>query len=269
MHFPKKTPEYDDLHELQEVWQVIYGPVQSRRLGLSLGINLLGPGDKVCSFDCPYCDVGLTKTKMSEVKNFRFPTISELEEVFEKSLVEVLKDGRKLDSITFSGNGEPTLHPEFAEAVKTVASLRKRLCPEVKVAILSNGVALDSSKIVLALNLLDERILKLDAGNDVMLKKINSPLTRLNIKKLINGCSELKDLTLQSLFLQGKIDNSIPNEVDDWIEVVGMIKPKAVQLCTLEWIPPTSGLRQVPKQRLKEIAELLTKRTQITAQVFA
>jgi wyosine [tRNA(Phe)-imidazoG37] synthetase (radical SAM superfamily) len=122
---------------------------------------------------------------------------------------------------------------------------------------------------VRAMNLLDERMIKLDAGNDEMLKKIGSPLVRLTLSKLIQNAKKLSDVILQAMFVQGIIDNTTNSEVEDWIELVGIIRPKVVHLYSLDRVPPIGGLRQVPTQRLKEIAQALHKRTSIKGVVFS
>lgn len=270
MEFPQKTKEYEELKTLTEIWGITYGPITSRRLGVSLGINLLGPGEKICSYDCPYCELGFTKLKMTQMKKeAKFPTLAELEAELRKAIVKLTKEGVRLDSLSIVGNGEPTLYPEFPEAVQTVIKVRDELTPDSKVGILSNGSTLQDPNVVKGLNLLDERMIKLDAGNDDMLKKIDSPLVRMTISKIILGTKKLKDVILQSFFVQGSIDNTVNSEVDDWIEVVGMIKPKLVHIYGLDRVPPTSGLKQAPPQKLKEIGERLEKRTQIKSLVFS
>lgn len=267
----KRTAEYEDLKELNfSPMGITYGPFQSRRLGLSLGINLLGSTNKICSFDCPYCELGYTKLKMSEMKKAEsFPSLEAIDTHVRQHLLILSKQNTTFEYITLSGNGEPTLYPDFPEAINLLKKIRDELCPESKLAIMSNGSMLDSSKIVRALNLLDERMIKLDAGNDEMLKKVGSPLVRMTLAKLIQGAKKLKDITLQSFFVQGAIDNTTPTEVEEWVEVVGIIRPKLVHLYSLDRVPAMSGLKQAPSQRLKEIAVALQKRTSIKGIVFS
>jgi wyosine [tRNA(Phe)-imidazoG37] synthetase (radical SAM superfamily) len=269
MDFPKKTPEYEDLRTLTEPLTTIYGPSPSRRLGTSLGINLLGSGQKICSFNCPYCELGLTQLKMAQMKKGPFPPLEEVERDLRTRLVELTKNRVKLDYITISGNGEPTMHPLFLEAAVLIKKIRDELTPVTPIACLSNGATLDSNKVIKGLNLLDERMIKLDAGNDEMLSKIDAPLVRITVAKLIQGVKKLSGVILQSLFVQGIVENTTPHEVDEWIEVAGIIKPKAVHIYTLDRVPPTAGLKAVPPQRLKEISQILTKRTGIKATVFS
>jgi wyosine [tRNA(Phe)-imidazoG37] synthetase (radical SAM superfamily) len=267
----KKTSEYEDLKELNfSSMGITYGPLQSRRLGLSLGINLLGSENKICSFDCPYCELGYTRLKMSEMKKFeKYPSLEAIDSHVRQHLLILSKQNTTFNYITISGNGEPTLYPEFPEAVSLLIKIRDELCPESKLVVMTNGSTLDGSKIIRALNNLDERMIKLDAGNDEMLKRIGAPLVRMTLAKLIQGAKKLKDITLQTLFVQGAIDNTTPSEVEDWVEVVGIIRPKLVHMYSLDRVPPMSGLKQVPTQRLKEIALSLQKRTNIKGIVFS
>lgn len=270
MNFPAATPEYEELKTLSGSWGIAYGPVESRRLGTSLGINLLGHQEKICSFDCVYCDLGLTKIKMSQIKkNLEFPTLEQIDSEVRNQIVGLTKKDIKISSLTLSGNGEPTLYPDFLEAVQIVKKIKDDLIPKAQVAVLSNGAHLDNAKVLKGMNLLDARIIKLDAGNEDLFHKINAPLVRLTLAKLIQGARKLKDVTIQSLFVQGKFDNTTKPDLDEWLEVVGIIKPKQVQLLTLDRVPPTSGLKPVPPQRLKEISETLYRRTHIKALVFA
>ncbi|MBK9294284.1 MAG: radical SAM protein [Oligoflexia bacterium] len=269
-NFLRKQKEYEELKELAESWGITYGPIKSRRLGVSLGINLLGSGEKICSFNCPYCELGFTKLKMSEMKKAaNYPTLEQLEAALRIKIVELTKNDVKLDSLSIVGNGEPTMYPLFPEAVEVVKKVRNELTPESKVGILTNGSTLQDAKVIKGLNMLDDRMIKLDAGNDAMLEKVDAPLVRMSINKLIQGTKKLNDVILQSFFVQGVIDNTTPGEIEDWIEVVGIIKPKLVHIYSLDRVPPLAGLKQVPSQKLKEISEKLEKKTMIKSLVFA
>ncbi len=266
----KKLIEYEELKEIAPVTGITYGPIQSRRLGLSLGVNLLGSENKICNFNCPYCELGFTNLKMSEIKKIKtYPSLDALDKSVRQHLLILLRQKTKIDSITLSGNGEPTLFSDFSGAVDILINIKNDLYPQSKLVVLTNGSTLDNSKIMRALNRLDERIVKLDAGNDSMLKKIDAPVVRMTVGKLIQGVKKLKDVVLQSFFVQGFIDNTIASEVEEWIEVVGIIKPKQVHIYSLDRVPPTAGLKQVPAQRLKEIAMALQKRTGIKGTVFS
>jgi wyosine [tRNA(Phe)-imidazoG37] synthetase (radical SAM superfamily) len=249
---------------------IAYGPVQSRRLKSSLGINLLSQAEKICNFNCPYCDLGLTKIKMSQVKkNTLFPTVKEVEDAIRNKIVELTKAKRSIDYLTFSGFGEPTLHPDFLEIVTMVIKIRNQLTPQTKITALTNGSMLNNSQVVRALNLLDERMVKLDAGNDDILNLVNAPLTRTSISRIIQGTKSLKDLIIQTMFVQGDINNMTSDHIDEWIEAIGLIKPKAVHLVGLNKSPALLSIKPVSRQRLKEISLLLEKRTKIPSLIFS
>lgn len=242
-----------------------YGPVNSRRFGLSLGVNPLGP-DKVCSFDCRYCDLGHTVMTMNKVrKELVFPARSEIVEAVRQ---ELRKNHEGLSAITFSGNGEPTLHPEFEELVADIQIARNELAPQAKLIALSNGAHLDSKKVIAGMNKLDIRVLKLDAGSDKMMKVLNAPLVRRNLSQLLTGFKKLNNCVIQAMFVKGPIDNTQASDVDEWVELVGMIQPVGVQLLTVTRPPADSAILPVEEDVLYSIAFKLKKRTQLEAQIF-
>jgi wyosine [tRNA(Phe)-imidazoG37] synthetase (radical SAM superfamily) len=245
--------------------ELIYGPVKSLRFGSTLGVNLLGT-EKVCSYNCVYCHLGPTQMTMNRIrKDYEFPSLEKLRLAFR----EYIKQTVPVDAVVVSGNGEPTLHSEFEEAMKALVELRNEHLPGKKIIVLSNGAHLDSRKVVTGMNLADERVIKLDAGNDQILQKVNDPLIRINMAKFLASLRKLRDVTVQSLFFSGEIDNTSSDAVDEWIEVMGMIKPKVVQLCTLT---RPSGVNQqiqaVDEDTLYSIAFKLKKRTALEAEVF-
>lgn len=246
--------------------KIVYGPVTSQRYGSTLGINLLGV-EKVCSYNCVYCSLGPTVMTMNKIrKDYEFPSLEQISAAFK----EYIKQSVTSDAIVVSGNGEPTLHGEFEEAMKLIGDLRNEHLPGVPVVVLTNGAHLDSKKVVAGLNLADERVVKIDAGNDTLMQKINDPLIRINMAKFLSGFRKLKDCTVQALFCQGDVDNTTAEVVDDWIEVLGMIKPKAVQICTLTRPSLTMpGLKPADEDALYGIAFKLKKRTTLEANVFS
>jgi len=247
---------------------IVYGPVESRRLGRSLGINLLGDAEKICSFDCRYCDLGATRIKLNKLKrDASFPTLEEISAATTEAFRLIHEKGPHIDTICLSGNGEPTLHPDFPEAVKEILSARNQWLPGKPVKILTSGAMLDTRKIAEAVNRLDERIVKIDAGNEKMFKAMNAPLSRTTLAKVIAGARSLRDLAIQSLFVQGTVNNTTPPDVDDWIEVIALLKPKAVQIHGLSRPPSLSGLIRCDEDTLYTIASRLERRTQIKALV--
>jgi wyosine [tRNA(Phe)-imidazoG37] synthetase (radical SAM superfamily) len=242
-----------------------YGPIVSRRLGKSLGVNTLGP-IKICSFDCRYCDRGPTEMTMNKVrKDFVFPSVADIVEAVREGM---RGDHEMPDAITFSGNGEPTLHPEFDVLVAEIKKARDEMAPNAKLVAITNGAHLDSKKVITALNMLDTRIVKLDAGNDKMMKLLNAPLVRRNLAQLLTGMKKLNNVVLDAMFVKGSVDNTGNADVDEWIEIVGMIKPAGVQLFTISRPPMDPKILAVDEDTLYSIAFKLKKRTQLEAQVF-
>jgi wyosine [tRNA(Phe)-imidazoG37] synthetase (radical SAM superfamily) len=248
--------------------EIAYGPVTSRRLGTSLGINLLGP-QKFCSFDCPYCDLGPSINRMNQIKDsLDIPTVAAVEEALRVKLRVHFQQQIKIDTITLSGNGEPTLHPEFLECVEAILKVRTEMTPQTPVVALTNGAHLDAKRVVQGLNLLDERMVKLDAGSDRLLKIINRPLVRANLSKLSTGIRKLKDVIVQSAFVQGTIENTKPEDIEEWLEILGILKPKSVHIYTLNRPSTESGVHKVDEDTLYTIQSRLKRKLQIDSQVF-
>lgn len=269
MEFPKKSQDYNSLVELTESWDVIYGPFKSRRLGSSLGINVLGNNKKMCSYDCAYCELGSTTMRMKDIKEPKaFPTVEEIVEGVNSGFSAAIRNNTTFDVISLVGNGEPTIHPEFEKISEEIIKLKNALLPQKKIHIFTNGFNVESKKTVASLNLFDERHLKCDAGNDEMMKQVNLPLVRMSIAKLIAGSRKLTDFTLQSCFIQGVVDNTQTKHVEDWIETVGLLRPKAVHLYSLDRVPQKTGLIKATEETLDRIAAQLDRRTRIKATVF-
>jgi wyosine [tRNA(Phe)-imidazoG37] synthetase (radical SAM superfamily) len=197
-------------------------------------------------------------------KDYEFPQLEQIKLSFR----EYVKKTVPTDHIVISGNGEPTLYPQFEEAVQLVLELRNEHMPQTKVICLSNGAHLDAKKVISGMNLLDERVIKVDAGSDGLMQKVNDPLVRINMAKFLSGVRKLRDCTVQALFVDGENGNANPELLDDWMEVIGMIKPKAVQLCTLTRPGFNPNVRAVEDDVLYGIAFKLKKRTSLESQVF-
>lgn len=238
---------------------IIYGPIASRRFGPSLGINLLPAEMKVCSFNCVYCHYGWTflQTDEADFISDSFPSPSEVARSLERALEQIAAAGAKLNVITFSGNGEPTLHPRFPAVVDAVLSVRDRLTPDLPVQILCNSANLKKSEVIGALKKLDRRIMKLDAGSQDLLDRINKPVGNLSLKEIVEALKALGEICIQSAFMSGSVDNSTDVAVRDWLEVLMGIKPSEVQIYTLDRPAADSALRQVDRDRLLEIAGMV------------
>jgi wyosine [tRNA(Phe)-imidazoG37] synthetase (radical SAM superfamily) len=268
MSFPEKSSEYASLTSITGEWGIAYGPVKSRRLGSSLCVNLLG-SMKICSFDCPYCELGQTQIRMNQLKQeLSFPSVTEVDLSLRVRLRELLVEQQTIDTLTISGNGEPTLHPEFLECVEKVISARDEILPKTKIVVLTNGAHCDNKRVVHGLNLVDERIVKIDAGNEHTFKAINQPLVRANLSKITSGARKLKDITVQSMFVQGVVDNTALEDIEEWLEIVGIVQPRGVQIYTLDRIPAIPGLKKADEDTLYTIASRLKRKLQIEALVF-
>jgi wyosine [tRNA(Phe)-imidazoG37] synthetase (radical SAM superfamily) len=240
---------------------IVFGPIKSRRLGNSLGINLLPTKSKFCNFDCVYCECGWTGNN-SQSKSM----ISNVDDIINKLIEKVVVFKEKkvvINSITFAGNGEPTLHPQFSEVVSDVILVRNLMLPESKVTILSNGTMLHKKNVAKTLKEVDHCILKLDAGSEELFRKINQPLGGITIEKILNHYLKLKgELTIQTLFFRGVhnghvIDNTTEKEVDLWIKHLLCLNPKLVMLYSLDRPTPSNTLTAVSTDELNAIADKL------------
>lgn len=249
---------------------VTYGPVQSRRLGASLGVNILPFGVKVCSFNCNYCQCGWTTDTVdpAALAKYAFPTAGEVADGLRKTLLGLKSQGRTLDCITLAGNGEPTLHPDFLRVVKAILGVRDEVMPGVRVDILSNAAHLDRPAVVEGLNLLDARYMKLDAGNEGQFLNMNSPVTEVGIWDVIRHLPKLKDFIIQAMFTRGRRDNTDEKSVIDWISMVKRVKPLSVQIYSVDRYPADQKIHKVERGLLEEIAAALTAQTGIPAEVF-
>lgn len=232
---------------------ITYGPVNSRRLGASLGINLLPPGAKRCTFDCAYCHFGWSAGPPTQ--HDAFPSPDQVLGAVEEVLVK--QQNSPPAFLTFSGNGEPTSHPQFLPIVERVRALRDRLCPRTRLALLSNSTRLADAGVRAALDLLDLRIMKLDAGTETMFRRYSRPLEPLALDEVVRHLVGLRAITLQSLFTGGAGGNADPEHVTAWIEKVVAIRPVDVQLHTLDRDWPSSELEPVEPATLHAIAARL------------
>lgn len=238
--------------------QVIFGPIHSRRLGLSLGVNLLPVDAKICSFNCIYCECGFNTT----IKEFPFPTRVQVREILETKLTQMVADNQIPDVITFAGNGEPTLHPEFDGIIDDTLVLRDRFCPSAKVSVLSNSTRVHKPHVFAALKKVDNNILKLDSGIDKTMKIIDQPVGKhINVAWVVEHLKKFDgQLILQTMFLRGeyqgeKIDNTTPEEVEAWISAVREIHPQQIMMYSLDRDTPVHQLQKVSKEEMEVIAD--------------
>jgi len=239
--------------------KIIFGPVKSRRLGISLGINLLPAARKICNFNCIYCECGWTMS--SVVQNEPLPSRREVYEALEQRLSEMKQRKQAIDVITYAGNGEPTLHPEFPGIIEDSVKLRDKYFPKAKIAVLSNSSSIKKPGIREALLKVDSNILKLDSAFELTVKIHNQPRVNFKIEELIENLRQFKGrLIIQTLFVRGKfkdrvIDNTTPEEIEAWLEALKRIRPSEVMIYTISRDTPVEGqLEKVPLQELKRIA---------------
>jgi len=242
---------------------IIFGPVRSRRLGLSLGINLLPTHKKHCSFNCIYCECGWTPVPSDDP--LQFPDRTLVYKFLEQRLMEMVEEDYLPDALTFAGNGEPTLHPDFAGIVDDTMVLRNKYTPAAKVTVLSNASMIHDPEVFRALLKLDNNILKLDAGSERTFKLINNPVLTVHFSDLIRNLKKFEgNLIIQSIFLRGyfkdqTVDNTTEEEVDEWINHLVEINPKMVMIYPIERATPLHSLEKIPVAELEVIAEKVRK----------
>jgi wyosine [tRNA(Phe)-imidazoG37] synthetase (radical SAM superfamily) len=241
--------------------RIVFGPVQSRRLGVSLGVNLLPAGSKYCNYNCIYCECGWNVSNPSHA----LPSQVDVYNALEAKLTEMRKSGKMPDTITFAGNGEPTVHPAFAAIVSDTVALRNRLSPASKVSILSNATMLHRHDIVEALKTVDMPILKLDSAIEATIGKINNPAKKISVHTLIEQLKSFNgQCVIQTMFLRGvyqgqTIDNTVPEELDCWEKAVCAVQPRQVQIYTIARDTPADTLSKVTAETLQMIAKRIEK----------
>jgi wyosine [tRNA(Phe)-imidazoG37] synthetase (radical SAM superfamily) len=241
--------------------EIIFGPVQSRRLGSSLGINLLPNDRKICSFDCIYCECGWTDSD----KVSSFHPREEVRESLKLRLEEMKRDNKTLDTITFAGNGEPTLHPKFDLIIQDTIGIRNRYFPQAQIAVLSNSSLLHKRKIFSALKRVDQNILKLDSVFEDTVQLLNQPYEGFDLDSVIENLIRFNgQLIIQTMFVRGKykgeaFDNTTEKEVEGWLETLKKIKPKQVMIYTIARDTPAEGIERISYEELQTIASKVEK----------
>ena len=235
----------------------MYGPIRSRRLGVSLGVNLMPIDAKLCTFDCVYCECGWNQPILH-------PQLPTREQVRKELGSQLSVLNHQLDVITFSGNGEPTMHPDFLGIIQDTCTLRDKYCPQAKVSVLSNSTQLGRSDVVEALKLCDNRILKLDSAVDATMRLIDRPVNpHLTVSQLMKWLQQFDgDFTLQTCFLRGKnqnliIDNTTPEELQAWYQAVDRLAPKQVMIYVIDRATPLKTLEKIPAIEMHQIAQPL------------
>ncbi len=229
---------------------IIYGPVNSRRLGRSLGINLLPAWGKVCSFDCIYCQYGRTRVKTLDPAPEGLPTLDEVIAAVETAL----KSAPDFDNFTFSGNGEATLHPRWPEIVEAVRQLRDRYRPAARLSLLSHSSTVARPAVRATLARLEAPIMKLDAGDEATFAAMGRPAEGISLEAIVAGLAQVPGLIIQSLMLGGTVTNSEGPAFENWLGVLARLKPVRVQIYSTDRPVPEAGVERVPPERLQQIA---------------
>lgn len=237
---------------------IIFGPLRSRRLGLSLGVNLLPVDSKICSFDCIYCECGWNGDNLGRR---RFNAREDVYAMLDQTLQQMVDGGTPPDVITFAGNGEPTLHPDFESIIDDTIALRDKHCPNAKVSVLSNATQIHREDVCRALLRVDNNILKLDSAFDATVQLVNKPQGSYTVERQVELMKKFNgELIVQTMFLRGeylgqKVDNTTPEEVEAWLKLIDEIKPKQVMVYSLDRDTPCKSLVKVEKDELRKIAD--------------
>ncbi|MDE6779817.1 MAG: radical SAM protein [Alistipes sp.] len=237
---------------------IIFGPVRSRRLGLSLGVNLLPTGSKLCSFDCAYCECGWNGDHPGQR---RFNDRAEVRRLLRETLGRMVADGTPPDVITFAGNGEPTMHPEFESVIDDTLALRDELCPSARVSVLSNATQIGRESVRRALLRVDNNILKLDSAFDATVRLMNNPCGSYSVRETVELMKLFEGrMVMQTMFLRGTIegrpvDNTTDEEVEAWLRLVGEVRPERVMVYSIDRDTPCKTLEKVSREELQRIAD--------------
>ena len=236
----------------------IYGPIRSRRLGSSLGVNLLLSQAKICTFDCIYCECGFNTPAMGE----KLPTRESIKKQLREKLQTLIAENTPLDVITFSGNGEPTMHPDFPQIIDDTIALRNEYFPQAKVAVLSNSTQIHRPEVVEALLKADNCLMKFDSANEYTMRCIDQPQQSYFTSNWLieHLCKFGGKLIIQSIFIRGeydgnKFDNTTETEVESWLKALQKINPKQVMIYAIDRATPAKNLEKVSLDELNAIAE--------------
>ena len=237
---------------------IIFGPIRSRRLGLSLGVNLLPIESKLCSFDCIYCECGWNADNQGKK---RFNAREDVYNMLDETLQKMVAAGTPPDVITFAGNGEPTMHPDFENIINDTIALRDKHCPAAKVSVLSNATQIHREDVRRALGRVDNNILKLDSAFDATVQLMNKPQGNYTVARTVELLKSFEgNLIIQTMFLRGeylgqRVNNTTEEEVSAWLELVKEISPKQVMVYSLDRDTPCQTIYKVEKDELRAIAD--------------
>lgn len=236
--------------------EIVFGPIFSRRLGSSLGVNILPSKGKLCNFNCIYCECGWNADGIAER---RFPTLAEVESALSDKMEKLAAEGVPVDSITFSGNGEPTMNPDFAGIVDVTLRLRDRFYPDAKISVLSNATLVGRRTVVEALKKIDNPILKIDAADDRMISMINKPVGSYRLRNVMDSLKEFNgNFILQTMFLRSpEFDMTAPDALAGWIEIVRELRPRQVMVYTIDRETPDKSLGKYTVEEMRGFVQPL------------
>ena len=236
--------------------EIVFGPIHSRRLGSSLGINLLPEKGKLCNFDCVYCECGWNKDGRNDKK---IPSAVRLRKALTAKLEECSAKGIAIDSITFSGDGEPTLNPAFPEIIDITIELRDKYFPKAVVSVLTNATRIGIPSVFEALRKVDNPILKLDAPTDELVAKINQPQGNYHVADVVESMRKFEgDFVLQTMFLRSSdFDSSSPEVLQGWMDIVKELRPREVMVYTLDREAPAAGLEKFTVEEMESLTKPL------------
>lgn len=235
---------------------IVFGPITSRRLGTSLGVNILPSKGKLCNFDCVYCECGWNSDGEGDR---RFPVYEEVAVALEKRLGELAVQGVDVDSITFSGNGEPTVNPDFPAIVEKTIQLRDCFCPSAKVSVLSNATLISRPQVFEALRKVDNPIMKIDASSDELIAQINKPTGTYSIDKIVEGLKRFDgEFILQTMFLKSpRFDTASPEALARWMDIVRELKPREIMVYTIDRETPDKSLGKYTVEEMTSMVQPL------------
>ena len=236
--------------------ETVFGPIRSRRLGDSLGINLLPEKGKICSFDCIYCECGWNKDGRNDT---RLPSAEKVRNDLETKLKQCQANQINIDSITFSGDGEPTLNPEFPQIIDDTIRLRNQYYPNSKITVLSNATRVHLPEVFNALRKVDNPTMKIDAPTNDLVEKINHPAPGYDINKVVEALKQFNgDFILQTMFLKSKdFDSSSPEVLNGWMDIVRLLKPREVMVYTIDRPTPEEGLQKFTVEEMRRLVQPL------------
>ena len=237
--------------------EIVFGPIFSRRLGSSLGVNILPSAGKLCNFDCVYCECGWNKD--GAVEGRRFPDLQEVKQALTAKISKAAAEGVPVDSITFSGNGEPTMHPDFAQIIDVTLKLRDEYFPDAKVSVLSNATLLGREDVAQALMKVDNPILKIDASSQELVEKINKPVGTYKLADVIENMKKFEgNFILQTMFLRSEdFDTVASGALEAWKDIVRILRPRQVMVYTIDRETPDKSLGKYTLEEMTAMVQPL------------